>query len=198
VTLTEFLLARIGEDERNAQDATILPDHVRKVAKFRFWPGMPGEPIEIGSWGWNGGPTPPLADDDLESRRLREIFDVPPEGIPDLPFFVVDGGTQDRNDPDEFSWRLAQVPADAGGVACHIARWDPARVLVECAAKRRIVELHTGTPYYERRYPGYVVCVRCGNPDTGEAAEVEWPCETLRAIASVYAYDPDYRDEWAL
>jgi hypothetical protein len=98
--------------------------------------------------------------------------------------------------------RIAEDEAQADRVFLDYGTgdWDSLkdRVLVECAAKRRIVEVHAGTPYFELRYPGYIVCVRCGNPDTGEGADVEWPCDTVRAIASVYADHPDYRQEWAL
>lgn len=59
----------------------------------------------------------------------------------------------------------------------HIARWDPARVLVECDAKRRIVELH---PEH-----GWSHC-------EGESL----PCPTLRLLALPYAEHPDYREEW--
>lgn len=54
----------------------------------------------------------------------------------------------------------------------HIARHDPARVLAECEAKRRIIGL------------------------------VDWPGERLgiqqamRRLAAVYADHPDYRSEW--
>ena len=49
---------------------------------------------------------------------------------------------------------------------------DPARVLAECEAKRRIVEVY-------------------------QQGEV-WPVLTLRAIAHPYRDHPDYDPEWAL
>jgi len=52
--------------------------------------------------------------------------------------------------------------------AHHIARWDPERVVAECAAKRRVIELARGRP--------------------GRAV--------LRHLALVYADHPDYRDDW--
>lgn len=69
-------------------------------------------------------------------------------------------------------------------LADHIARHDPARVLAECAAKRRLVALHEL------------------DPDAGvdyECGEVEhnWPCPTLRALATPFSDDPDYRDAWS-
>jgi hypothetical protein len=84
--------------------------------------------------------------------------------------------------------------------ADHIARHDPARVLAECAAKRRIVELHPlmdGTTYR-----GTPCCARCTAngeypADDDYTDEQNWPCPTLRALASVYADHPDFREEWA-
>jgi hypothetical protein len=54
----------------------------------------------------------------------------------------------------------------------HIARHDPARVLAECDAKRRIVQM------LEDDDPG------------------EWGDGALRHLASVCADHPDCRDEW--
>ena len=68
--------------------------------------------------------------------------------------------------------------------AWHIARWDPARVLAECEAKRRIVEVHLS---------GEAWCDHCsggehrGNPDA---------CPTLRLLALPYADHPDYDETW--
>lgn len=64
--------------------------------------------------------------------------------------------------------------ADANGA--HIARHDPARVLREVEAKRRIVERHTG----------------CDDVSYGDAAT----CPDIRALAAVYAEHPDYDPEW--
>jgi hypothetical protein len=67
---------------------------------------------------------------------------------------------------------LAENPLD---VARHIARWDPARVLAECAAKRRLL----------RDEP-------CADWSYGQ------PCDHVRAVAAVYADHPDYDPAWAL
>jgi len=59
-------------------------------------------------------------------------------------------------------------------IAPHVARWDPARVLAECEAKRRVVERETRsqTPItYRRQF-------------------------VLRDLASVYADHPDYDPAW--
>jgi len=60
----------------------------------------------------------------------------------------------------------------------HMTRWDPARVLREVAAKRRILELG--------------ICCAC--------AVEKQPCDhrdaTLRLLAFPYSTHPDYRQEW--
>jgi hypothetical protein len=61
---------------------------------------------------------------------------------------------------------------------------DPARVLAECDAKRRIVELHDGEAVH-----GCPVA-----PD--ETVWTEGPCPTLRTLALPYANHPDYQPGW--
>lgn len=51
----------------------------------------------------------------------------------------------------------------------HVAKWNPARVLAECEAKRRIIDLVVGA------YAGYAV---------------------LPVLALPYATRPGYREEW--
>ena len=78
-------------------------------------------------------------------------------------------------------------------------KWST-RVLAECEAKRRIVELHAdggnSQGYDDTGYGEYDhACTECGA--FGEYG-IEWPCATLRALAYVYAGHPDYRQEWKL
>ncbi|MFE7624640.1 DUF6221 family protein [Streptomyces sp. NPDC057509] len=80
--------------------------------------------------------------------------------------------------------------------AIHIARHDPARVLREVEAKRRLLDLH-GTSHTV--VDGY--CVEDGGPCThrGEAECTlcgETGCTTLRLFALPYADHPDYRESW--
>ena len=67
------------------------------------------------------------------------------------------------------------------GSSLYVARHDPARVLAECEAKRRIVE------QWRNRYNE--------NPwlDDDETLDAR---DALRALASVYVDHPDCRDEW--
>lgn len=80
-------------------------------------------------------------------------------------------------------WRGLTVPGPA--LAAHIARHDPARVLREVEAKRRLVALHD-RPNHQ--------CVTEDGPTQWHAAD---PCATLRLLALPYATHPDYRPEWA-
>lgn len=67
--------------------------------------------------------------------------------------------------------------------ATHIAHHDPTRVIAECASKTIIVKHHGmvagGKPW----------CEADGRP---------WPCDTMRALASVYADHHHFDSSWAL
>lgn len=68
--------------------------------------------------------------------------------------------------------------------AIHIATFDPARVLAECAAKRAIVAIHGST---ESGYgPGY----ECS------ADMNDYPCLTLRLLAAPFADRPGFDSAW--
>ena len=64
----------------------------------------------------------------------------------------------------------------------HIARHDPARVLAECEAKRRVVE--RWRLYSDAEYPDY---------EGGYASAMD---AVLATIALPYADHPDFREEW--
>lgn len=93
---------------------------------------------------------------------------------------------------DRRSWSAVGRDVEVGGgrltdgdgvdrhVAEHVARHDPARVLLEVAAKRALVE------YYDSA----VLAVAIGR-------SVLASDYLLRLLASVYAGHPDYRAEWA-
>ena len=73
--------------------------------------------------------------------------------------------------------------------ARHAARHDPARVLAEVAAKRKIVEEHP------IRKSGDEEGCEC-NYDREWGWAEEGACGTLRALTSVYAGHPDYDPTW--
>jgi hypothetical protein len=69
-------------------------------------------------------------------------------------------------------------PGDHSDAAVvHVARWDPDRVLIECEAKRRIVE-------------------RCQSVLTQGAMDLAE--EVLQRLVQVYAERPDFPLEWFL
>lgn len=68
--------------------------------------------------------------------------------------------------------------------AAHIARWDPARILAECEAKRRLVE-HV-QDQWDQPY---------GEPEP--FLPIEWT-DVLKLLAQPYADHPDFRPEWRL
>lgn len=76
-----------------------------------------------------------------------------------------------------------------GHVAEHIARWDPARVLAEVEAKRRILDLH-GLDHECSTYDHH-----------GEIDTCSWAigyCSTLQVLAVPYSGHPDYNPAWGL
>lgn len=85
--------------------------------------------------------------------------------------------------------------ADAEARVAHIAEHDPARVLREIDAKRRILTRHsphvsgsTGcAARCEQGHPGVPVCNHDG---------YRWPCPDVRDQADVYAARPGFREEW--
>ena len=81
--------------------------------------------------------------------------------------------------------------------AAHIARHDPARVLREVEAKRKIVELHRPDPAeYIDADGDDRSSVDCWTCETGGVPD-SWPCPTIRAAAAVYSDHPDYNPDWS-
>jgi len=147
MTLTEFLLARIAEDEAVAR-AAVIPESARPNA-YKPHP-------ELSRWRY------------VPDGEVEYDYDDP------YPYPTVAYVTCDHE---------GLLPSVNEEVGPHIARHDPARVLAECAARRAIVALHAR---YSERYEG---CSSCGS-----VAEygVDYPCDTLRALALPYADHPDY------
>lgn len=77
--------------------------------------------------------------------------------------------------------------------ATHIARWDPARVLAEVEAKRKILDLHAHYPVSFGEGFGCGICAWDGR--LGELANEQW-CATVRLLALPFASRPGYREEW--
>lgn len=72
--------------------------------------------------------------------------------------------------------------------AAHIALNDPARVLREVEAKRRLLEWHRKPTMVEFSNGTYrTMGCRCYDG---------WPCSTMRLLALPFDYHPDYRADW--
>lgn len=99
--------------------------------------------------------------------------------------------------------RLTELP---GFLDEHVARWDPVRVLAECAAKRAIIELHDHDDrecfemhrgIYGPGWPEGSYAVE-GNAWAHPSLEMQQgPCPTLRLLAAPYASHPDFDPSWA-
>jgi hypothetical protein len=156
VTLVEFLLARLAEDEEMARSAP----GPRWVAKYRQ------------------KPEPPFA---VERYAIASPVE----------FMGQELGAQTVAFTEDDT-------AESKALVYHAVRWGPARVLAECAVKRRLIEEHgEGQPWSPARNPGRCrVCTAIG-PDGG-AARFRAPCPTLRLLALPYADHPDYdHGSWA-
>lgn len=123
--------------------------------------------------------------------RLTEIT----EGI-GLRWYMVEGapppaGTS-RPDQGADGDPTSVVDIEDESLGRYFERFDPARVLAECAAKRRIVTDHADTTTYVYRDDGSEACGRCGD------GTVEAPCQTLLALAQPYADHEDFQEAWRL
>ena len=83
------------------------------------------------------------------------------------------------------------------GVAEHIARHDPARVLRQAGITRALVAGHTRDDWFEFADETTGSCKACSNYCPECRSLVRWPCGTLRLIASIWSDHPDYLPEWS-
>lgn len=95
-------------------------------------------------------------------------------------------------------WRGETIEYSGERIAPHIARHDPARVLAEVDAKRRMVGLHGPATLHAGGGAAYFdttrVCRSCEPPR--QFPETAYPCPTLRLLALPYAQHPDYDEAW--
>lgn len=85
------------------------------------------------------------------------------------------------------------------GLTDHVAEWDPARVLREIEAKRRLLAGILAETHATLR-PGGSTAIYCGvDSGLGEPCECGRDVrvsEYVRLLAQLYADHPDYRAEW--
>ncbi len=74
-----------------------------------------------------------------------------------------------------------------------VLRVAPAHVLADLAAKRRIVELHK-----PRLFGKFTECEVCTELRVSYEPDIhhDWPCPTLRALATPFADRPDFEEAW--
>ena len=93
-------------------------------------------------------------------------------------------------------WVMAgNMPHALPGVAEHVIRQSPARVLAECAAVRCIVD-QAAEATSDRYSVISEFCVTMG--ETQEAMDTDPGNMILRALASIDAEHPDFDPEWRL
>lgn len=109
-TLSEFLLARIAEEEQIAKGAI---DPESPGVTWHWVTTQTDTPVVPGEEGMA------LEEQDISLRSVEEF----PSYVGALPAFIIWG-----------------VDDALPGAPRHIAHWDPKRVLAECEAKREIVE----------------------------------------------------------
>ncbi|WP_435173276.1 DUF6221 family protein [Actinacidiphila sp. bgisy145] len=96
------------------------------------------------------------------------------------------------------SLEFTDVVAEPGSPAEYIAHYDAARALREVKAKRALMAMHRPIRAKDILGSGWtddsLACEQETGPD--DIAPTPFPCQTLQALAAVYADHSDYRDEW--
>lgn len=137
--------------------------------------------------------TPPVEDDSQRMTLVEFLLariaedDETARRAPVAPWTVDPDGCCVRHSGHD----AARDVAEMSDAAEHIARWDPARVLAECEAKRRIIELADEATGLDMQVDSeFRVAIR------DETAQPYVGDSILRALALPYAVHPDYREEW--
>lgn len=138
---------------------------------------------------------------DFMLARITEDEAAVGKPVTDLPVTRVHHPHTIKDVPGHLG-ATVEIPAhDQLAVRPVVATWtaDPARVLTECAAKRAIIEAHPivdDVVEVSTRIKWGFACETCFS--YGDIVEDNGYCDTLRALASVYADHPDYQSDWAL
>jgi hypothetical protein len=134
-----------------------------------------------------------VSDDEATAQRLMDWDEAPRDRSIPWDNHAADGRA--------VGWGFTAVAAGlTSDVAAHIIRWDPTRVLAECAAKRRIVESYEiqRANRDARRSPRAIAIE--DERATQERRTQEARCrgyeDAALALASVYADHPDFDPAW--
>lgn len=197
--LIAFIEARLAEDElwakaasagREPEDGTVPGGVHWTWAVGDQWQPVEPDPLEPYMGGHGGEWSQPVV--------LRTVEE-----------WQLDWGGPDNTLPLKVAESEELRTADGA----HIARHDPARVLREVEAKRRLLALHPHHRYVEPldaasvheedhrpafdESPRYVGCTSCHYNSRHEECYPSWWCEHVRLLALPYAEHPDYRQEWS-
>ncbi|WNV77532.1 DUF6221 family protein [Geodermatophilus sp. DSM 44513] len=106
--------------------------------------------------------------------------------VPDSSGDGIFGPSHNVVDPGGYNGRYGATILPQDGE--HIVRWEPARVLSDCEAKRTIVE------HYQYLRDDYLDEEGPDAPSVDvELEQLRW---VLRVLARPYIGHPDFRDEW--
>lgn len=181
VSLADWLLLQIADDEATARAASTNDTGGGSTSAGEHWrweytggrdgrvgDGITDEPVDLTTAEEN------LSDAaDGSAVSLRSVEQYPYRSIPGAGPHIVIYQAEDMLTRD----------------ARHIARWDPARVLAECAARRAIVE----------HYQQAVAAVhRAGDieEEWGARAYRDGMQDAVGLLAQPFAGRPGWRDEW--
>lgn len=187
-TLLEFIEQRLTEDEWWARNAGGCPGFA-PPATGEHWQWERSDNDEIAYAG-------PAMGEHLEDGDLVALRSVEKYGT--LPSFIV--------------YESECVNTVGAG---HIVRHDPARVLREVQAKRRVLARHrlvdqTNGWAHRTPRPGEDVSLRhpaaycstcrtgaCGDDYDATCGWVDWPCPEVLDLAAPFAGHPDYDPSWS-
>lgn len=89
---------------------------------------------------------------------------------------------------EESAWDWLRDDTDAD-----VTIFGVSRVLAECKAKRRIVELHA--PVGDADLIAGLICDTCGSGEPYEYP-TPWPCHTIKLLAAPYADHAEFEEAW--
>jgi hypothetical protein len=103
---------------------------------------------------------------------------------------------------DYYGWERIYVKSDLDGdLTGYLALHDPARVLREVTAKRRVMARHRPDQDGSELTWNRDACLGCGGHERWEHTEPNVEdvnnCPELRDLAAVYSDHQDFREEWA-
>lgn len=186
--IVEFIRERLAEDEQWALAAS---------APYPYAVEGTTTPLTGVHWTWVVGEdwTPvtvdPVTDEFVGGSASHPVNLASVEQWPVPPWTLEDGTEIPHSDmPATVANEMVEVLAGPGG---HIARHDPARVLREVEAKRRVLARH-----HEESHVSGPICRGCGfTGDLDEPRNFIHECEELQDLAAAWSDHPSYRSEWS-